>query len=100
MLSTYVFYKNKERIGFPNKYPEKRQGRSPFSDKASLTLRYLLNKRDKYFGIREIADRINVNAGFVSKIVKELELNDLVIKNKNGIYLYVKWHLRNKKLFI
>ena len=42
-----------ERIGLPNRFPEKRKGRGPFSDKASLILRKLLYENDKAWGIRE-----------------------------------------------
>ena len=45
-LSGNVFIKFKslyvERTGFPNKFPEERKGRGPFSDKASLILRVIL----------------------------------------------------------
>jgi hypothetical protein len=62
-----------ERIGFPNRYPVKRQGRSPFSDKASLILRALLKERDRLWGIREMAQEIGLDPGFVSRMAKEIE---------------------------
>ena len=50
-----------ERIGFPNKYPEKRQRRYPFSDKASLILRELLKDPKRQWGIRELAEKKKSN---------------------------------------
>ena len=61
-----------ERIGFPNKYPEKRQRRYPFSDKASLILRELLKAPKRQWGIRELAGKIELNPGYVSRMAKSL----------------------------
>ncbi|MGD9214450.1 MAG: type IV toxin-antitoxin system AbiEi family antitoxin [Desulfobacteraceae bacterium] len=61
-----------ERIGFPNKYPEKRQRRYPFSDKASLILRELLKAPERQWGIRELAGKIGLNPGYVSRMAKSL----------------------------
>jgi hypothetical protein len=62
-----------ERIGFPNIYPEKRYGRSPFSDKASLILRELMKKPDRQWGIRELAKKIALDPGYISRMAKSLE---------------------------
>ena len=76
-LSGNVYLKFKslfiERIGFPNKFPVKRQGRSPFSDKASLILRALLLGGRRLWGIRELAQEIALDPGYVSRMAKELE---------------------------
>ncbi|MBT8339544.1 MAG: hypothetical protein KJP07_05980 [Desulfatitalea sp.] len=61
-----------ERIGFPNKYPEKRQRRYPFSDKASLILRELLKDPKRQWGIRELAGKIGLNPGYASRMAKSL----------------------------
>jgi DNA-binding Lrp family transcriptional regulator len=61
-----------ERIGFPNKYPEKRQRRYPFSDKASLILRELLKDPKRQWGIRELAEKIGLDPGYVSRMAKSL----------------------------
>ena len=62
-----------ERIGFPNRFPEKRKGRSPFSDKASLILRAAFSDIGKIWGVRELAQSIGLDAGFVSRMAQELE---------------------------
>ena len=49
-----------ERIGFPNRFPEERRGRSPFSDKASLILRLLLPHKNRLWGIRELNSKIRI----------------------------------------
>lgn len=61
-----------ERIGFPNKYPEKRQRRYPFSDKASLILRELMKDPKRQWGIRELAEKIGLDPGYVSRMAKSL----------------------------
>jgi len=62
-----------ERIGFPNRFPEKRRGRGPFSDKASLILRAALSDIKKVWGVRELAQSIGLDPGFVSRMAQELE---------------------------
>jgi DNA-binding Lrp family transcriptional regulator len=61
-----------ERIGFPSKYPEKRQRRYPFSDKASLILRELLKDPKRQWGVRELAEKIGLDPGYVSRMAKSL----------------------------
>ena len=61
-----------EKIGFPNKYPEKRQRRYPFSDKASLILRELLKDPNRQWGVRELAEKIGLDPGYVSRMAKSL----------------------------
>jgi hypothetical protein len=61
-----------ERIGFPNKYPEKRRRRYPFSDKASLILRELLKDPKRQWGIRELAEKIELDPGYLSRMAKSL----------------------------
>jgi hypothetical protein len=67
-----------ERIGFPNRFPEKRRGRGPFSDKASLILRAGLSDPKKLWGIRELAQSIGLDPGFVSRMAQELEKRNYV----------------------
>ena len=69
-----------ERVGFPNKYPEKRQRRGPFSDKASLILRELMKNRDRQWGIRELAQKIALDPGYVSRMAKSLEVSGYVAR--------------------
>jgi hypothetical protein len=67
-----------ERIGFPNLFPEKRRGRGPFSDKASLILRAALSDTKKVWGVREMAQSIGLDPGFVSRMAQELEKRNYV----------------------
>lgn len=76
-----------ERLGEKNKFPEKRFGRNPFSDKASLILRVLINDIEKLWGIRELADSVNLNPGFVSRMIRELEKINYVRKAKSKVSL-------------
>lgn len=62
-----------EKVGFPNKFPERRQHRSPFSDKASLILRELLKNSDRRWGVRELADKIGLDPGYISRMARSLE---------------------------
>ena len=67
-----------ERIGFPNRFPEKRRGRGPFSDKASLILRAAFSDIEKVWGVRELAQSIGLDPGFVSRMAQELEKRNYV----------------------
>jgi hypothetical protein len=67
-----------ERIGFPNRFPEKRRGRGPFSDKASLILRAAFSDIKKVWGVRELAQSIGLDPGFVSRMAQELEQRNYV----------------------
>ncbi|MBW2614784.1 MAG: hypothetical protein JRD02_01230 [Deltaproteobacteria bacterium] len=67
-----------ERIGFPNRFPEKRRGRGPFSDKASLILRAAFSDTEKVWGVRELARSIGLDPGFVSRMAQELEKRNYV----------------------
>lgn len=67
-----------ERIGFPNKYPEKRQRRYPFSDKASLILREFLKDPKRQWGIRELAVKIGLDPGYVSRMAKSLSESNYI----------------------
>lgn len=83
-LSGNVYLKHKslfiEREGFPNRFPEKRQGRNPFADKASLILRALLKDDDKAWGVREMAAALKLNPGFVSKMLPVLEERSYIVR--------------------
>ena len=74
-----------ERIGFPNKYPEKRKGRSPFSDKASLILREFFKHNNKYYGVREIAEAVGLDPGYVSRIARELENRNYMLRKNSKL---------------
>lgn len=69
-----------EKSGFPNKFPEKRQRRNPFSDKASLMLRELLKNVQQVWGIRELAQKIELDPGYVSRMAASLEELKYVVR--------------------
>lgn len=62
-----------EREGFANRFQEKRQGRNPFSDKASLIPRVMIKDRWKWWGVRELANCVSLDPGFVSRMIREME---------------------------
>ena len=74
-----------ERVGFPNKYPEKRQRRGPFSDKASLILRELMKNRNRQWGIRELAQKLALDPGYVSRMAKSLEASGYVSRSNRKL---------------
>lgn len=76
-----------ERIGFPNRFPEKRKGRGPFSDKASLILRAMLSSKRKLWGIRELAQSVYLDPGFVSRMARELEKRNYVVRANSKLKL-------------
>jgi hypothetical protein len=83
-----------ERIGFPNRFPEKRKGRGPFSDKASLILRKLLSQKKQLWGIRELAESIGLDPGYVSRMAKELEKRNYAVRVNSKI------RIRNSKAIL
>ena len=76
-----------ERIGFLNRFPEERRGRGPFSDKASLILRAILLNKEKLWGVRELAQSVNLNPGFVSRMARELEKRNYVVRLNSKLKL-------------
>ena len=70
-----------DRMGFPNLFPESRRGRGIFSDKASLILRAMLNE-DRLWGVRELANKIGLDPGYVSRLFKEMEKQDRLVREK------------------
>ncbi len=98
--NVFIAYKGLyiERTGFPNRFPEKRKGRGPFSDKASLILRAILaNNGDRVWGVRELAKKIGIDPGFVSRMVNELEKRRYIarinskIKLRNPKGIFADW---------
>ena len=90
-LSGNVYIKFKslyvERIGFSNKFPEERKGRGPFSDKASLILRSILKDGGHLWGVRELAQKVQLDPGFVSRMAKELEKRNYIARINSKIKL-------------
>lgn len=90
-LSGNVYLKYKsfyiERVGFHNRFPEKRNGRNPFSDKASLILRIMLKEAEHLWGIREMAEKTGLNPGYVSRIAEELENRNYIVRIKTKLRL-------------
>lgn len=86
-----------ERIGFPNRFPEKRRGRGPFSDKASLILRAAFSDIKKAWGVRELAQSVGLDPGFVSRMAQELEKRayvsriDSKLKLRDPVSLLEDW---------
>lgn len=97
--NVYLRYKSLfvEREGFPNRFPEKRIGRNPFADKASLILRELLSRKDKLWGVRELAKAGKIDAGFISRMLRELESKGYVsrlgskFKLANASHVLADW---------
>ncbi len=76
-----------ERVGFPNKFPEIRTGRNPFSDKASLILRAMLQDAARHWGIREMAEKTHLNPGYVSRMAEELLKRKYILRQNNKLCL-------------
>jgi len=85
-----------ERIGFPNRFPEVRKGRNPFSDKACLIIRAMMREK-KSWGVRELAKKICLDPGYVSRMFRELEKHNYLArinakaKLKNKIEVLEDW---------
>ena len=75
-----------DRRGFANLFVEARGSRNPFSDKASLVLRALIEGGPRR-GIRAIAGEVDLSPGYVSKVVQELERRGYAARLGDGIAL-------------
>ena len=67
-----------EREEKRNPYGYEREGLNPYSDKASLILRILMNEPNRSWKIREIANIGKINPGWVSRVVESLVERGLV----------------------
>lgn len=76
-----------EKTGFPNKFPEERGGRDPFSDKASLILRAILKSGEYLWGVRELAQATNLNPGYISRMARELESRNYITRVNSKLKL-------------
>ncbi len=76
-----------EKVGFPNKFPEERKGRDPFSDKASLILRAIIEDGEHLWGVRELAQATHLNPGYVSRMAKELEHRNYITRVNSKLKL-------------
>lgn len=74
-----------ERIGFPNRHPEKRKGRGVFSDKASLILRAAFKDIKRNWGVRELAGSVGLNPGFISRLSEELEKRNYISRKDSKL---------------
>ncbi len=70
--------------GHPNRF--KRPGRpsSLFAPKSARVTRWLLMHPDRSFAQREMAAAIEMDEGFVSRVVRGLEQQELVVRESNG----------------
>lgn len=77
-----------EREEKRNPFGYEREGLNPFSDKASIILRILLNEPNKSWKIREIARAGKINPGWVSRVVESLvERGSVEYSHQNGTAL-------------
>lgn len=61
-----------------NPFGYEREGLNPYSDKASIILRVLMNEPKRSWKIRELAKFGNINAGWVSRVVNSLVERGLI----------------------
>jgi len=77
-----------EREEKRNPFGYEREGLNPYSDKASIILRVLMNEPSRKWKIREIAKAGNISPGWVSRVVDSLVERGLVDLNRqNGLAL-------------
>ena len=77
-----------EREGKRNPFGYDRKGLNPYSDKASIILRILMNEPGRKWRIREMAMAGDINPGWVSRVVDSLvERGFIEFNRQNGIAL-------------
>ena len=75
-----------DRRGFANPAAETRLPRGPFSDKASLVSRALVASGGGR-GVRDLAGELGLSAGYVSKVLKELDRRGYLARRADGVAL-------------
>lgn len=70
--------------GNRNKYLNRGRPSSVFAPKSSRIARFLLINHNKYFLQNEIAQSTDMDEGYTSKIIKKLEKNALIKRDKKG----------------
>ena len=77
-----------EREEKRNPFGYEREGLNPYSDKASIILRVLMDEPNRSWKIREIAKAGGINPGWVSRVVGSLVERGLIqFSHKEGIVL-------------
>lgn len=59
-------------------------------------LRYLYENKDWQFNLSDIAKRIEVDKGTISRVIKDLEKNKIIIVKRSGKLLLFSLNLDNK----
>jgi hypothetical protein len=75
-----------DRRGFANPSASVRLPRGPFSDKASLVVRSLFASSEGR-GVRELAGELGLTAGYVSKVLSELDRRGYLARPGDGVHL-------------
>lgn len=70
--------------GMPNRFVRRGRPKSVFAPKSARVSRLLLLHMDEVFTQREIAKRTGLGEGFVSRVVRALEADELVARNSDG----------------
>ena len=70
--------------GKPNRFKRPGRPRSVFAPKSSRIARWLLVEPDRAFSQRELAKASDLDEGFTSRIVRQLEEQQLVARDQNG----------------
>ncbi len=85
--------------GRPNRFRSAGRPRNPFASKSSRVTRQLLIEPDRYITQRELSKVLRLGEGFVSSIVRKLEMDGMIVRNDNGAlkpsnpdHLLDAWH--------
>lgn len=70
--------------GMPNRYVRRGRPKSVFAPKSARVSRLLLLHHEDAFTQREIAKRTKLGEGFVSRVVRALEADELVVRDSDG----------------
>lgn len=85
--------------GRPNRFRSAGRPRNPFASKSSRVTRQLLIEPDRYITQRELSKVLRLGEGFVSSIVRKLEMDGMIARNDSGAlkpsnpdHLLDAWH--------
>ena len=70
--------------GKPNAYPQRGRPASVFAPKSARISRWLLMHPDEFFSQRELAKATNMDEGFTSRIVTQMQDQQLIERDRKG----------------
>ena len=76
--------------GRPNCFRSAGRPHNPFASKSSRVTRQLLIEPDRYISQRELSKVLRLGEGFVSSIVRKLEMDGMIVRNVKESFMVLR----------